>query len=112
MTNVTEITPTRRTSKFSGAMIEHAIDILRDAGPEYTLLDEHGCSEFSADCVGMLLKDNWDSEVQGPQSRKLWGALGHVAQNIIWIEDDLERDEGVSIPRIFDGMLAAEKVGT
>lgn len=93
MTNVTEITPIRRTPKFSGVMIEHAANILCKAGTNVTLLDEDGLSQVSPCYLVDYLKANWGSKVRRPLTHEQWGALGYVAQNLIWIEDDLEQDE-------------------
>ena len=98
MTNVTAITPpARRTPKFSGAMLEHASNILREPGTDFTFTDEDGYSQICMGCVVKFLKANWGSRIRRPLTRLQWEALGHVAQNTVWIENDLERDEEVSI---------------
>ena len=99
MTNVTAITPhARRTPKFSGAMIEHAINILRKAGTNVTYTDEDGYSQICMGCVVKFLKANWGSRIRRPLTSRQWEALGNVTHSTIWIENDLERDaEEVSI---------------
>lgn len=97
MSNVTEITPPRRTPKFSGAMIEHATAILRKGGTNVTQLGDDGRSQVCNDCLVSFLKHKWNSRIRKPLTRLQWEALVHVAQNTIWIEGDLERDEEVSI---------------
>lgn len=82
---------------FSGAMIEHAGDIMRKAGPNITIPGDDGLSQVCLCYLGSHLKANWGSKVRMPLTQEQWGALGHVAQSLMWIEDDLERDEEVSI---------------
>ena len=93
MSNVIAITPPRRTPKFSGAMIEHAIDILRKAGTDYTHRDDDGSSQVGSDCLAKFLQRHWKSKIRKPQTHLQWEALGHMAQIFIWIEADFEREE-------------------
>ena len=87
MSNVTQTTPTPRTPMFSGAMIEHAAKTMRKAGTNITIPDEDGLSQVCLCYLGSYLKANWDSEIRKPLTQEQWGALGFVAQSLMWIED-------------------------
>ena len=85
--------PNNRPSKFSGAMIEHAANILTKAGTDFTHRDEDGYSQSCMDCIADCLKSNWGKRIRKPLTHLQWKALGGIAQNIIWIDADVERDE-------------------
>ena len=80
-------------SKFSGAMIEHASSILINAGTDFTHLDEDGYGLVCMDCVADCLKTNWGSKIRKPLTRSQWKALGGLAQQFIWTNADVEREE-------------------
>ena len=84
---------TRRLSKFSGAMIEHASSILINAGTDFTHLDEDGYGLVCMDCVADCLESNWGSKIRKPLTRSQWKALGELAQKFIWTNADVERGE-------------------
>ena len=93
MNNLTKNLPNIRPSKFSGAMIEHAASILTKAGTDFTHRDEDGYSQICMDCVADCLKSNWGNRIRKPLTHLQWKALGSLAQDLIWTEADVERDE-------------------
>ncbi len=84
---------TRRLSKFSGEMIEHASSILINAGTDFTHLDEDGYGLVCMECVADCLQTNWGSKIRKPLTRSQWKALGGLAQEFIWANADVEREE-------------------
>jgi len=85
--------PHNRSSKISGAMIEHAASILLIAGTDFTHRDEDGYSQICIDCVADCIRSNWGNTIRKPLTHLRWRALGNVALGLIWTEADVERDE-------------------
>ncbi len=80
-------------STFSGAMIEHAANIMVNAWADFTHCDEDGYSQVCMDSVVDCLKANWGSKIQKPLTRLQWKALGGLAQDFIWTNFEIEREE-------------------
>jgi hypothetical protein len=76
-------------------MIEHAAEILTAAGTDFTHPGEDGYSQVCMDCVVKCLKANWSSKIRKPLTHSQWTALAGLAQDVIWTEADLERDEAL-----------------
>ncbi len=83
----------KKRQRLSGAMIEHAASILSKAGTDFTHWDEDGYSQICKDCVADCLKSNWGNRIRKPLTHLQWKVLGSLAQDLIWKEADVERDE-------------------
>jgi hypothetical protein len=85
-----------RDFKISGAMLDHAKEILVAAEQEgiaYALSDD----EAFGFCPGRMtdyLRDAWELEGERPNSAAEWGALAAVAAHAITLEQSIQHERG------------------
>ena len=73
--------------------MDHAASILLSAKGDITHRDEDGHGQICKECVTARLKDKWGGKIRRPITASQWEALGGLALQSIWTNDDLESEE-------------------